>query len=166
MDKQSAEPVVPKRKDPKKVEVYARSRAFELAGRDPGSKYQWMSKDPSNPSFYGKFTKRHEVGNAATQYAQADAWEFVSSAEGVTTGRPRDDQGKPIDTALHNGDLVLMKTTAENYAAYEEIERRQDALQARAIGSDKMKIPGASHTHRVAINESITPEELIQRQGA
>jgi hypothetical protein len=29
-----------------------------------------------------------------------------------------------------------------------------------------MKIPGASHTHRVAINESITPEELIQRQGA
>jgi hypothetical protein len=164
MDKQT-EPTVPKRKDPKKVEVYARSRAFELAGRDPGCKYQWMSKDPSNPSFYGKFTRKHEVGNAATGFATADAWEFVSSTEGVTTGRPRDDQGKPIDTALHNGDLVLMKTTADNHAVYEEIEKRQDALQARAIGSDKLKIPGASHTHRVAINESITPEELMQRKG-
>lgn len=159
------EPTVPKRKDPKKVEVYSRSRAFELAGRDPGSKYQWMSKDHGNPSYYGKFTRPHEIGNAATGYAQAAAWEFVSSADGVTNGRPRDDQGKPIDTALHNGDLVLMRTTAENYAAYEEIEKRQDALQARAIGSDKLKIPGASHTHRVAINSDVTPEELI-RQGA
>lgn len=164
MDKQT-EPVVPKRKDPKKVEVYARSRAFELAGRDPGCKYQWMSKDPSNPSYFGKFTQAHEVGNAATGFATADPWEFVSSTEGVKTGRPRDDQGKPIDTAMHNGDLVLMKTTTDNYAVYEEIEKRKDALQARAIGSDKLKIPGATHTHRVAINESITPEELMQRKG-
>lgn len=165
MDKTET-PTVPKRKDPKKVEVYARSRAFELAGRDPNCRYQWMSKDPSNPSFYGKFTRKHEIGNPATGYAQVDAWEFVSSTDGVTMGRPRDDQGKPIDTALHNGDLVLMKTAAENHEAYAEIERRQDALQARAIGSDKMKIPGATHTHRVAINEQITPEELVQRQGA
>ena len=102
MDKQT-EPTVPKRKDPKKVEVYARSRAFELAGRDPGCKYQWMSKDPSNPSFYGKFTRKHEVGNAATGFATADAWEFVSSTDGV----------RPVVRAMTRASrLIRLCTTA------------------------------------------------------
>lgn len=162
MDK---ELIVPKRKDPKKVDIYSRSKAFELAGRDPGCKYQWMSTDQGNPSYYGKFTRKHEVGNNATGFAVAEPWEFVSSVEGVTAGKARDDQGKPVDTAMRNGDLVLMKTSADNYENYLEIERRQDALQARAIGSDKLKIPGATHTHRVAVNEAISPEDLI-RQGA
>ncbi len=156
--------VVAPRNDLKKVEVYGESKARELAGQDPGFRYQYMSTDPKNPSFYGKFLRRHEIGDAESGFAQADAWEFVPESDGVTQGRPRDDQGKPIDTALRHGDLVLMKTTAENHAVYGEIEKRKDASKAKRLASDDVRTQGASHKHRMGVGFAGTPDEFITEQ--
>lgn len=162
---------VPPRNDLKKVEVYAVSRAAELQGKDPSCHYQWMSTDPSNSvGYYGKYTRRHELGDLSSGYAAAEPWEFVSSNE-VTAGRPRDDQGKPIDTAMRHGDLVLMKTTSENYEVYQEIERRRDAANARRLRSDKATVTDtsggvATHTHAMGVGFSGSHTELLAQEGA
>lgn len=156
-------PTVPARNDLKKVEVYAVSRALELAGRDPNSAYQYMSTDPANPSYYGKFLTKHEVGDPEAGYAVAEPWEFVSTTEGVAPGRPRDDQGKPVDTAVRHGSLVLMRTSKANHAVYEEIDRRKDAAKEKRLASDvDTKTHGAKHVHRFGRGFEGTHEELLK----
>ena len=156
---------VPPRNDLKKVEVYGRSRAFELAGRDPDGHYEYKSTDPANPSYHGKFQHKHEVGDAQSGYAIADAWEFASTKE-ISTGRPRDDQGKPIDTAIRNGDLVLMRTSKDNAEVYAEIDRRKAAAQTKQIAADEVRTPGAKHVHRMGVGFTGSPEELPRQTGA
>lgn len=158
-------PTVPARNDLKKVEVYAVSRALELAGRDPESAYQYMSTDPANPSYYGKFLTKHEVGDPESGYATAEPWEFVSTTEGVTTGRPRDDQGKAVDTAVRHGSLVLMRTSKTNHAVYGEIEKRKDAAQAKRISRDTDKRPGAVHEHRFGYGHEGSHTELLKENA-
>ena len=158
---------VPPRNNLKKVEVYARSRANELSGKNPGTRYEWKSVDPKNPSYYGKFAAAHEVGNDAVGFAMAEPWEFVSSKEGVESGRPRDDQGKPIDTAMKHGDLVLMKTTADNYEVYAEIDRRMDALKAKSLrnGDNEQYADGkAGYKARVGVGFQGTHSDLLNQQ--
>lgn len=157
---------VPPRNDLKKVEVYGRSRAFELAGRDPDGHYEYKSLDPANPSYYGKFQHRHEVGDAQSGFAIAEPWEFVSSKDGVTTGRPRDDQGKPVDTAMRNGDLVLMRTSKDNAAVYEEIDRLKALAQTKQLAADEVRTPGAKHVHRMGVGFTGSPEDLLRQTGA
>jgi len=140
--------VVPPRNDPKKVEVYAVSRASQLNGEDPNFHYEWKALDPKNPSYHGRYERRHEIGDNESGFATCEPWQFVMSNEGVTQGRPRDDMGKPVDTAMRHGDLVLMRTTRENAAVYEEIERRKDAAKSRRMASDKSSGNGATQTFK------------------
>jgi len=159
-------PVVPARNDLKKVEVYAVSRASELAGKDPNCVYQYMSTDPANPSYYQRFLGKHEIGDPESGYATAEPWEFVSSGEDkVTQGRPRDDQGKGVDTAMRHGSLVLMRTSKENHAIYDEIDRRKDAAKTKRLASDSLKVPGAKHTHRMGVGFDGDHHDLLNSEN-
>ena len=116
-------PVVPPRNDPKPLEPYARSRSLELAGLNPDFVHQWFRRDEIADK-----TRAHEIGAVGVGFLMVDAWEVVDTTMGVTNGRARDDAGKPVDTTVTNGDLVLLRTTKENYEKYEVIGRKRDEL--------------------------------------
>lgn len=165
---------VPPRNDQKKVEVYARSRASEISGKNPDSHYEWKSTDPKSPGYYGKYTSKHEIGNDLSGYAMAEAWEFCSNKDGLEPGRPRDDTGKPIDTAMRHGDLVLMRTTKDNKAVYDEIDRRTDEVKSKRLrAGDDERVQGAnggsaSYRARVGVgyDNNSNPRDLLNERGA
>lgn len=163
----TAEKIVPPRNELKKVEVYAVSRAYELAGKDPNYEYFYASADERHPQYVGKYLQRQEIGDPAAGYALVEPWEVVHSKE-VTQGRARDDQGKPIDTSVRNGDTILIKTSKANYAAYEEIERRRDAGNAKRLRSDRATLRGdaggvATHTFQTSSDPNVQPQDLLQQ---
>jgi len=123
MPKDTDTKVVPPRNDPKPLEPYARSRALELQGLNPDFHHQWF-----RPDEVANKTRPHEIGDKFVGYFMVDAWEVVDTTHGVTQGRARDDAGKPVDTVMTNGELVLLRTTKENYAKYERIEELRDAI--------------------------------------
>jgi hypothetical protein len=113
-------PTVPKRNDPPKgVNVYSRSRAEEISGKDPNCHYEWASTNPDHPQYAGKKLRRHEIGGPGN-YAMCEPWEIVPSDE-IEQGRKRADESKRFDTATRNGSLVLLKTSKENAALYETV---------------------------------------------
>lgn len=163
-------PVVPARNDLKKVEVYAHSKAFELAGRNPGFEYQFMSTEADHPQYYGKYLAQHEIGDAISGYATVEPWEIVQARD-VKQGRTRDDEGKSVDTAVKNGKLVLMRIPKAQYAAYEEIEKRRDAGQAKRLKSDKATLTAAgggtaTHSLQTSTDPNVRPEDLLSQAGA
>lgn len=118
-------PVVPSRKDPPAgVDIYSRSRANEIQGKNPGFRYEYASVLPDHPQYVGNKLKRHEIGDASVGYCMCDPWEVVPEAD-VAQGKKRADDTKGIDTAVTHGNLVLIRTTADNHARYEEIKRRK-----------------------------------------
>jgi hypothetical protein len=164
--------IVPPRNDLKKVEVYAVSKALEISGKDPGCEYEYKSTDPNHPGYYGNYDHQHEIGDSSVGFATVEAWEPVSRKE-VTQGRPRDDQGKPIDTAIRHGSLVLMKTTKENHAAYAEIDRLRDIQKSKYLrAGDKEQINGdnggaATYTARAGVGFRGDHHDLLkQERGA
>lgn len=127
-------PVVPARKNLKPVEVYAHSKASRLQGQNPDCHYEYFSTDKEHPSYYEKKLVEHEVGSPAVGFAMAEAWQVVDAkTSGVKTGRPRDDQGKPLDTAIRHGDGVLLMTTKENKAVYDHMDRLKARLSEKQL---------------------------------
>lgn len=132
-DVADAVPVVPPRNDPKALEPYGKSRALELAGRDPGFEYQWFRKDQLPTK-----TVPHEIGRPDVGYLMVDAWEVVHKTKGLEQGRSRDDAGKPVDTVMTNGELVLCRLPKSEFAKYAVIDRKTDELiSKRLTGGEK-----------------------------
>lgn len=116
-------PVVAPRNDPKALEPYAQSKSLQLAGQDPDFEYQWFRKDQLTVKL-----RQHEVGDKHTGFLMVDPWEVVHYSAELSQGRPRDDAGKPVDTTVTNGELVLCRTPKTNYAKYAVIEKKRDDL--------------------------------------
>lgn len=136
-----ATPIVPPRNDPKALEPYAKSKALELQGRTPGFKYEWIRRSDVEYK-----SRPHEIGDSVVGFLMVDGWEVVDSRQGVTQGRARDDAGRPVDTVMTNGELVLMRTTDENHAKYQVIERKRDALiDKRLAGGQRHSFGNASN---------------------
>lgn len=157
--------VVPPRNDPNPLEPYSRSRALELAGRDPGFHYEWK-----HPSDVATHLRPQEIGDQFTGYLMIDPWEVVDDRQGVTQGRGRADAGKAVDTTVTNGELVLMRTTQENAAKYRVIEQRRDRLiDQRLYKGERVNLPGGSNfkTRTVGGRDglSIDPNDALQGAG-
>ena len=109
----SETPVVPGRSDPPSIDIYSRSKAHEISGKDPDFEYQYFSKDPKHPTSYvGNRTRRHEIGDQSVGFCMVDPWEVVHDTE-VQQGKKRADDGK-VDSTVTHADLVLCKTPKAN----------------------------------------------------
>jgi hypothetical protein len=126
--------VVPPRNNFRKQPVFVKASIADVEGREAGFKYKWVEeRDVNHPQHVSRFLKPQHVGDSSIGYAQADAWEVCSSKASEGKGRIRDDQGKPVDTAVRNGSLILVRTTEENHAVYDEYERLRELAHARRL---------------------------------
>lgn len=108
-------PTVAGRNDPPKgLDVYARSRAHELSRQDPKFDYQYVSRDPKHPQFVGNYLKPREIGNPIAGYVMLDPWEVVHEGETEQQGRKRADDGKPVDTTMTHGSMIMVRTPKAN----------------------------------------------------
>jgi hypothetical protein len=130
-------PVVAPRNDPPKVDIYSRSRAHEIEGKNPGFHYEYFSQDPKHPSYVGNRLRKHEIGDPQAGYAMVDAWEVVHDGE-VQQGRKRADDTKGVDTTVTHGGLILCRTPKENHAKYQAInDRRSEQSQRMLTAGEK-----------------------------
>jgi hypothetical protein len=127
------EPTVAPRKDPKKIDIYSRSRGNELAARDPAFVYCLKPRDPKHPDSVVKKLARHEIGDQVTGFAMVDAWEVVRPGEAKQGAKRADDASGSLDGAEGHGDQIWIKTPVENYAKYEAIESRRDERQTKSL---------------------------------
>lgn len=128
-----AQQVAAPRKDPKKVDIYSRSRGNELSARDPNFYYALKPRDPKHPDSVFRKLVRHEIGDDTTGYAMVDAWEIVRPGEAKQGAKRADDASVSLDGAEGHGDQIWVKTPLENYRKYEEIENRKLAKQEKAM---------------------------------
>lgn len=129
------EPTVAPRKDPKKVDIYSRSRGNELAARDPKFVYALKPRDPKHPDSVVKKLTAHEIGDQQTGFAMVDAWEVVRPGEAKQGAKRADDASGSLDGAEGHGDQIWIKTPLENYAKYEAIESLRLERQTKALHS-------------------------------
>lgn len=135
-------PVVAARNDTRSgVDVYARSKAHEIQGRDPGFEYEYFSTDPTHPSFVGERLKKHEIGNPVAGFCMVDPWEVVKSTD-VVQGAKRPDDTKGLDSTITHGKMVLCRTPKANRAKYDEINRRKAEAVAMATARQQKSYGG------------------------
>src|SRR3954468_18217347 len=128
---------VPARKDPKKVDIYSRSRAMELSGQDPAFEYRQYSPDPKNPGYIGKKLVPHEIGDQTIGFCMVDAWEVVRPNEVKQGAKGAADSTGNLTGAVTNGDLVWAKTPKENFAKYDAIEKRRQERTAKSLRGER-----------------------------
>ena len=129
--------VVAPRNDPKALEPYAKPQWSKIKNQRPDREYQWFRRDQLDYK-----TRPHEIGNAHTGFLMVDGWD-IEHDDSIQTGRQRDDAGSPVDTVVTNGELVLCSTPKSNFAKYQVIERKQDALiDQRFTGGQKIGFGG------------------------
>lgn len=154
----SVETVAP-RNDPKSLEPYAKSLATKVSGARPGFTQHWFRPD----QLTGLKSKLlpHEIGGVHTGYHMVDGWTVVS-LDAVKLERGMDSAGKPTDTTVSNGDLILCETPNENFAKYAVIEAKHDQLiDKRLSGGESVSFGDTSfktRTHgdrgqRVSVNK-------------
>jgi hypothetical protein len=131
---EATETVAP-RKDPKKVDIYSRSRGNELAKRDPKFHYALKPRDQKHPDSVVKKLVPHEIGDQMTGFAMVDAWEVVRPGEAKQGAKRADDASGSLDGAEGHGDQIWIKTPIENYAKYEAIESLRLERQTKAFQS-------------------------------
>lgn len=130
-------PAVAPRADFKPAPVFIKASIADQAGHKPGYVRHWFHKDDAqDPRYYAKYNRTHYVGDQEVGFCQAAPWSIVPRDE-AKPGRPRDDEGKGIETALTHGDLICLETPEENYAIYREYDRLRDLAQAKKLGNDK-----------------------------
>jgi len=130
----SSDKVVPPRNDFKKAPVFVKATINDQAGARPGFRRQWFDrKDPLSPLYYENYLDRHRVTAPGGLHAVAEGWTVVERKD-AKPGRKRDDDTAGVETAQTHGDLVLMETTEENFAIYEERDRLRDQDMARKLG--------------------------------
>lgn len=128
------------RNDPNPLAPYAKSQALQLSGMDPAFAYEWFRQDQLKVKL-----SRHEIGSEATGYLMVEPWEVVSVGD-VGQGRAREDAGKPLDTKVTNGELILCRTPKDNHAKYGVIEAANDSLiDKRLSQGERHRMGSSSH---------------------
>jgi hypothetical protein len=103
--------------------------------KEPGFEYQWVERlDPSHPQHVDNYLNPRNIGDQEVGYATMEPWEICSSKREHFTGNRREDSGKPIDTTITNGSLILIRTTAENYAVAKEYDLLRQQATAKRLG--------------------------------
>jgi hypothetical protein len=127
-------PVVAPRVDPVSLEPYRKSQATKFANERPGFKYHWFRPDELPVKL-----RPHEIGSPHTGYLMVDAWEVVKSGEIELPGPGLPSGGKPLDTTVNRGDIVLCCTPEANFAKYGVIEKKMDTLiDHRLTGGERV----------------------------
>tara|TARA_R110000868_G_scaffold184783_1_gene426431 strand:+ start:607 stop:1119 length:513 start_codon:yes stop_codon:yes gene_type:complete len=156
----------------KKQPVFVKATTVS-EGEEPGYKYQWVEeRDINHPQHVSKYMRRQRIGSADVGFAEVEGWEVVHIKPEELKGRPRDDQGKPVDTVMRHGSLVKIRTSADNFAVYEEFERLKDELRAKRLRQGDFEAlagdNGGSATYRARVANNFTGnhrELLNQPQG-
>lgn len=145
-------PVVPGRSDPPSIDIYSRSKAHEISGKDPSFEYQYFSTDPKHPTSYvGNRLRRHEIGDQSVGYTMVDPWEVVHDNE-VQQGKKRADDGKGTDTTVRHADLILCRTPKANAGRYQAInDLRADRSQKMLASGERRGDKFASTKARVRV---------------
>lgn len=123
---------VPVRKDPAKIDIYSRSQADQIAGRDPAFEYEYFSDNPEHPSFIGDRLKRHERGSPAAGYVMVEPWQVVHQGE-VQQGKKRADDSAGVDTKVTHGKLILCKLPKAEHVKYGIMHERALGAQAARL---------------------------------
>lgn len=135
MSEEKQPKVVPARNDFKKQPVFVKATIADQSNARPGYVRQWMhAKDALNKSYYGRYLQAQRLGDPEVGYCTAEPWTVVSR-DGAKSGRQRDDDTKGIESAQTHGDLVLMETTEENFAVYQEYDRLRDKAMAKRLSA-------------------------------
>jgi len=164
----TTEKVVPPRNDFKKQPVFVKATIQDQSGARPGYKRQWFDrKDPQSPLYFENYREQHRVTAPGGLHAIADGWTIVER-KNAKPGRQRDDDTKGTETAQTHGDLVLMETTDENFAIYEERDRLRDKDMARKLGKGDDEAlrgeDGQQHAHyraRVSTGDSFVDQDQL-----
>jgi len=128
---------VPSRNDaPSGLDLHAKSMAHEIAGKDPAFVYEYKSKDPAHPQYFGNYLKRREVGNQVAGFTFIEPWELVHEGD-VEQGRKRADDTKGVDTKVTHGSLVLMRTPKANAEKAHLMNARMVELQSTSLHSNE-----------------------------
>lgn len=130
-----ATPVVPDRNDAPTTDVYSRSRAEQISGKNPGFEYQYFSTQPNHPQYFGKKLQRHEIGDERIGYQLVEPWERVEAGT-VTQGVKRADDTKGVDTTITHGDMILCRTPKANHAKYGATEERLQSYIDKQFRAD------------------------------
>lgn len=135
-------PVVAARNDAASgIDVYSRSKAHEIQGKDPAFHYEYFSTDPAHPQYVGERLKKHEIGNPAAGFCMVDPWEVVKEKD-VIQGAKRADDTKGLDSTVTHGKMVLCRTPKGNRAKYDEINRRKAEAVALAAARQQKTYGG------------------------
>jgi hypothetical protein len=128
--------------------VFKKGTPADIQGeRDPNYEYQWVEgRDTNHPSYVDKYLNPRYVGDPEIGYAKMEAWEIASSKQERFSGNVRDDQGKPVDTTVWNGSMILIRTPKENASIAREYDLQRQEATARRLGhneSDKARVDDA-----------------------
>jgi hypothetical protein len=167
-----ADKLIPPRTDFKAAPVFVKATIADQAGHRPGYVRQWFhAKDALNRGYYEKYTQEQFIGDKEVGYCKAAAWTPVPRSD-AKAGRPREDDGKGIETALTHGDLVCLETTDENFRVYQEYDRLRDVAQARKLsGGDDEAIrdesgrPVARYRARVGDGSLFEDHKQLLNEG-
>ena len=118
------------RNDPKPLEPYAKSQATKVSGARPGFTQHWFR--PEQLEGLGSKLRPHEIGNEHVGFFMVDGWTVVENKD-VKLERGMASAGKPTDTMVTNGELILCETPTENFSKYAIIEAKMDALIDRRL---------------------------------
>jgi len=120
------------RNDPAPLDVYRKSQATKIAGQRPGFHYEWFRPDQLAIKL-----KPHQIPDENTGkytgFLMVDAWEVVRDDSITLPGPGMPSAGKPTDTTVTNGELILCCTPESNYAKYAHIEKLQDDIIDRRL---------------------------------
>lgn len=133
-------PTVPRRNDPPPgVDVYSRSKAHEISGKDPAFEYQILeARDDRNPGYLGNLQQPQEITDGRGTYALLDAWVPVETKE-VDQGRKRADDSKGVTSQVRHGTGVLCKRPIANKQKREYIDGLKADATAESLSMGERK---------------------------
>ena len=124
--------------------IFRKATIAELGGYQPkpDEVLFWAEADNAkHPNYIERYLDPRPVGTQGIGYCQPEPWEVVQrrSLPGLT-GLTRDDQGKgkSFQGSVGHGSLVLVRTTPENFAIYQERDRllREQRLARQKRGGE------------------------------
>ena len=161
---------VPALNDLKSSPLYKGSRAAELAGRDPGFKYEYKTLDENHPQCLAKSGALtvHEYGKDVSGFVQVEGWEVVNRQTDprVRPAEVREDQGKPIDTRIRKGNQALFRLPADEHAKYGIADAAYSDFIEKQIYSPERRGDGeASMTAVVSRDVTADRTQLLRAAG-
>lgn len=159
--------VVPPRNDLGTEPVFVQASIKDQNHR-PGWIRKWFHKDdPKHPSYYGRHVVARRIGNDEIGYCEVQPW-LIVRRDAAAPGRKRDDDNSGLESAQTHGDLILLETTTENYAAYIKEEKLKDEARKVRLGQGDSEVVsggnGGRATYRARVGsaaESATHRDLL-----